>query len=155
MSEEKENRGEKETIKLSGEILFIHRDREGNIIEKDRVKNLIVNKGKEIAAKLLNGVVTNFFNYIQIGTGTAAPTADDTELQVYYAEGQAACSYETDFKAKWAYTFVFSESVTLTESGIFDGPKSSNPNMLARQTFSGKSVSGGESLEVVWTITVG
>jgi hypothetical protein len=144
-----------EGIKLTGEITFIHRDKEGNVKEIDVIKNLVVNKGKEIAAKLLNGVVTNFFDYIQIGTGTTAPVPGNTALETYYSEGAATCAYEADYKAKLSYTFAFSEVVTITESGVFDGPHGGAPNMLARQTFSGKAMGVGESLEVVWTTTVG
>jgi hypothetical protein len=154
MGEEKKE-GMAEGIKLSGEITFIHRDKDGNVKEIDVIKNLVVNKGKEIAAKLLNGVVTNFFDYIQLGTGTTAPTLTDTALQTYYSEGAATCAYEADYKAKWSYTFAFSESVTITESGIFDGPHGGAPNIGARQTFSGKPMLIGESLEVVWTMTAG
>jgi len=150
MEEEK-----REEIKLKGEIEITHRDKDGKVIEKEIVKNLIVNKGKEFAAKLLNGVVTNFFDYLQIGTGTTGPTVTNTALETYYSEGAAACSYEADYKARLSYTFGFSESVTITESGVFDGPQVGPPNMFARQTFSGKVMSSGESLEVVWTVTAG
>jgi len=142
-------------IYLRGEFELIGRDKNGKIKFREKHKNLIVNKGKEIAAKLLNGVVTNFFDYIQIGTGTTSPAATDTALAAYYSEGAASLSYEADYKAKFAHTFTFTEAVTIRESGVFDGPHSAGPNMLARQTFSGKAMASGESLEVVWTITVG
>jgi hypothetical protein len=99
-------------------------------------------------------VATNFFDYIQIGTGMTGPAPGNTTLETYYAEGAATCAYEADYKAKLAYTFAFAEAKTITESGVFDGPTPA-PNMLARQTFSGKAMLTGESLEVVWTITVG
>lgn len=140
---------------LSGEVELIHRDKDGNIIDKQKIKNLIVNVGKEYVAKLINGVVTDPFTYIQIGTGTTAPVSTNTTLETFYAEGSAACSYEADYKARFAYTFNFTESVTITESGIFDGLQATSPHMLSRRTFTGKAMSATESLEVIWTITVG
>jgi len=142
-------------IKLRGELKLIRRDIDGEIIDVLRKKNLIVNKGKEIVAKLINGVHTKPFKYIQIGTGTASPTASDTALQSYYAEGEATVSYEADFKCKWAYTFTFNEAVSITEAGLFDDTVSANPNMLARQTFSARDMQAGQSLEVIWVIVVG
>jgi hypothetical protein len=142
-------------IKLSGAVTFVHRGVDGKVKEIDVVKNLIVNKGKEVVAKLINGVTTDFFDYIQIGTGTTAPAATDTALQTYYSEGLASRTYEADYRARLAFTFSFAESVTITESGVFDKAKAASPNMLARQTFAGKAMASGESLEVVWTITVG
>lgn len=155
MGEEGKIEPQENNIKLRGEVEFIHRDKEGKIIERTKIENLIVNKGKEIVAKLINGVATNFFDYIQIGTGMTGPAPGNTTLETYYAEGAATCAYEADYKARFSYTFNFAESVTITESGVFDGARVGSPNMLARQTFSGKGMSSGESLEVVWTVTVG
>jgi len=142
-------------IRLRGELRLIRRDIDGRILDELRKKNLIVDKGKEIVAKLINGVHTKPFKYIQIGTGTASPTASDTALQSYYAEGEATVSYEADFKCKWAYTFTFNESVSITEAGLFDDSHSASPNMLARQTFSARDMQAGQSLEVIWVIVVG
>lgn len=141
-------------VKLVGEIELIVRDRDGKIIQREKIKNVIVNKGKEVIAKLINGISTKYFRYIQIGTGTAAPTPSDTELQSYYAEKEALCSYQADFKAVFSVTFTFSESVTITESGIFNDSKVASPDMLCRQVFTGKSMSEGQSLDVIWTIGV-
>jgi len=144
----------KEEIKIVGEVELISRDKEGKIKDRQKIKNVVVNKGKELMAKLLNGVSTKYFRYIQIGTGTTAPSNTDTALEAFYAEKEASCSYQSDFKAVFSATFTFGETVTITESGVFNDAKAASPDMLCRQTFAGKTYSSGESLEVVWTITI-
>jgi len=141
-------------IKIFGELELIVKDKNGKIISREKIKNIIVNKGKEALAKLLNGVSTKYFRYIQIGTGTAAPTPSDTALDSFYAEKEALCSYKADFKAVLSVTFTFSEAVVITESGVFNDTKAASPDMLCRQVFTGKSMSEGQSLDIVWSIGV-
>ncbi|MEM2191829.1 MAG: hypothetical protein QW540_10440 [Archaeoglobaceae archaeon] len=141
-------------LKLKGRLKLITRDSRGTVLDVLDKDNLIVKGGREAVAKLLCGVHPRSFGYIQIGTGTRPPSSDDTALESYYTEGRALTAYEPEYKAKWAYTFLFDESVTITEAGLFDAPITQDPVMLARQTFSGRVMLPGQTLEVVWVITV-
>jgi len=141
-------------ITIVGEVELISRDKNGRIVDRRKMKNIVVNKGKELMAKLLNGLSNKYFKYIQIGTGTTAPSSSDTALESFYAEKEAACSYQPNFKAIFSATFTFGETVTISESGVFNDAKAASPDMLCRQTFAGKTYTSGESLEVVWTITI-
>lgn len=150
-----------EKIETHDELTMILRDKSGNIKSEDRFDDLIVNKGKEMMAKLLIGVSINPFDYIQIGEGSTAPTLTDIALEdqtnkTLYENGenQATCIYEADYKAKLSATFVFSDSVSITESGVFDGLLSGPPNMLCRQVFSSREAETGDTAEIVWTITM-
>jgi len=161
-----EKKMENERLKMAGRVVFTHFDKEGKVIKRWRCDNLVVNRGKEIVAKLLNGVVTNFFDYIQIGVGTTEkiegeivkvthmPREDDTALEGYYMEGAAKRSYDEYYKgARWSYTFGFIEPVTITEAGLFDGPHDTAPNMLSRVVFPAEVIEASECLLVVWIIS--
>lgn len=140
-------------IELKGICTVIVRDKNGRILSIERKKNVITDAGKAHVAKLLGGLVSDYFSYIQIGTGTASPSASDTSLQSYYAEKEASVSVSGS-SVVFGATFSFSEDVTITESGVFSGAKATSPVMLCRQVFAGKSMSAGQYLEVVWTIGV-
>lgn len=146
-----------EKIGLSGEIEFKHFSPSGELLETIEIHNLVVNAGLEFVSKLINGVATNFFDYIAIGTGTTAATATDTQLETEITTGGGeralgTLTYEASYKAKFENTFNFTSSFAVTESGILDA--STAGNMLCRQTFSAINVANGDSLQVTWKITV-
>lgn len=144
-----------EKIHLKGEVTLRH-FRNGKLIEERKIPNIIVNVGKAQVAGLINGVVTTPFQYIAIGTGTTAESATDTALQNEIARGLATCSRTTtnvtNDTAQLVYTFTFTASYAITESGCFDA--SSGGNMLCRKTFSAINVVSGDSLQITWKIVV-
>lgn len=143
------------TMKITGDITIVHKDVDGSVIDTIEVKNLVTNAGKERIAKLLTGLSTSPFKYIQLGTSNNTPALTDTQLYGYYTEGQATLSYEAPGRAIFKYTFTFSESVTIREAGIFDNKRNQNPTILSRGTFSDRAVTAGQSFEVTWRITIG
>lgn len=152
----------KEGFVLKDELVITHRDKDGNVVSEEHLEDLIVNKGKEFAAKLLNGVSTNPFDYIQIGEGTTPPVVGDTAMEdqtnkALYEDGEkfASVTYVADYKARLSCTFSFTGSVSITESGVMDRPQGESPNMLCRRTFGAKNMNDGEALGVIWTITIG
>lgn len=133
----------------------------GNFVETKNVANLVTNAGKAVAAGLLTGDVTNFFDYIAVGTGTTAADATDTTLETETAASgltRAASTNSrvttdvTDDTAQFVKAFSVSGTVAVTESGVFDA--SSAGNMLARQTFSAINVVSGDTLTITWKIDV-
>jgi len=128
----------------------------GKILQEEEKCNLIVNDGLERVAKLLNGVNSTYFRAIAIGTGTTGATNSDTELETEYTRALATLSYEADYKAKFTKTFEFGSGVEedITEAGIFDSDTASGSTMLARTTFTAKSVSIDVDLIVTAEITV-
>jgi hypothetical protein len=128
----------------------------GEIIEKEVVSNTVVNTGLEALAKLINGVSTDNFTVIAIGTGSTAVSNGDTALETEVTRASATCTYEADYKAKYQKTFTFGsgEAYDITELGIFDSVTASGSVMLNRVVFSAKSVNSDISLVVTGTITV-
>jgi len=72
----------KDGLKFKGKFVLTLRDLDGNVVEKQIVDNLVVNVGKYVFARQINGefTYTGAINYLAVGTGTASPAATDTKL---------------------------------------------------------------------------
>lgn len=148
--------GFSDSVPVTGQFEIIHH-REGEEIFHSIEKNLVVNVGKVQIPKLVCGLSSAFFNYIQIGLSTNTPSVEDTHLYSPYMEGIATCSYGADYKAIFDYIFTFTESKTITEAGVFNGSYGAVPAplMLCRGTFVGRPVIAADNLEIKWRTTFG
>lgn len=139
-------------VKIESRIYHI---RNGRIIAT-RKGTTFVNSGKAAVAGLINGVVTNYFEYIAIGTGTDNESATQTSLSNETHRAAATTSRVTtnvsNDTAKWVHTFSFTSNYAICESGIFDS--SSGGTMLARAKFSTLNVESGDKLQVTWKAVV-
>ena len=151
----------REGFKLKGDVIIETR-RDGKVIEREELKNLIVNVGKERVAKLLaQGVGGTAFGYIAIGESSSGDSASatDTALVSEVTRGQADNSggdYEADYKAIFEKTFTFDsgESYEIAEAGVSDSASASGECLLDRFVFSAKSVDSDTDLYIKITITV-
>lgn len=148
--------GQRERLGLKGWINFKHFDQQGNLIGEYETPNTIVVDGLAQAAGLINGVVTEAFDHIAIGTGTTAASSSDTALVAEAERASATCSRttttETNDTAQLVNTFSFNAGSAITESGVQDA--ASVGTILCRQTFSAINVSSGDSLQVTWKVAV-
>ena len=151
-------KGFSNSIGLNGKLTITHL-RNGQILEVINTPNTIMNAGLASASGLLNGVVSNYYDYLAIGIGTAAPAATQTTLTSEITDdgGARATSTNTQITtgvandtAQFVKQWTFSGTFAVTESGIFD--TSSAGNMLARQTFSAINVISGDSLQITWKV---
>jgi hypothetical protein len=128
----------------------------GQLIESEEICNTIVNDGLERVARMIVGDNLTYFRAIAIGTGTNSVNPTDTQLQIEFTRALATLSYQANYQAKLTHTFTFGSGVsqTITEAGIFDSNTVSGSKMLARTTFSGKSVTNAVTLIVTATISV-
>ena len=129
----------------------------GDIIDEERIHNIVVNDGLQRVAKRLFSNTEDFFDYIAIGTDNTSAIASDVALGSEVTREQATVSYEADYKSKFEKVFTFGsgESYTITEAGIFDDATASGSTMFNRLVFTGKSVDADTSLSITITITVG
>ena len=123
--------------------------------------NLITTVGKGLVAGLINGDITNFFDYIALGTGTNAAAAGDTALQTETSASGLARAATTNSRvttdttndtARFVKVFTAGASVAITEAGIFDA--SAAGNLLARQVFSAVNVVSGDTFTPTWDIDI-
>lgn len=147
----------KKTFNISAPQMFLF----GSWTDKKVVANLVTNAGKAAAAGLLTGDITNYFDYIAVGTGTTAAALTDTTLETETATSGLSRAASTNSRvttdvtndtAQFVKAFSVSGTVAVTESGVFDS--ASTGTLLARQTFSVINVVSGDTLTITWKIDV-
>lgn len=150
-----------EGLKVHGSFELLHRNAAGEILDQRTIKNLVVDVGKAGIAGLINGVVTNFYDYMAIGTGTTAAAAGDTALgtEISTSGGARALATlsrvtttDTNDTAQFVLTYSFTGSFAVTEAGLFDA--SAAGNLLCRQVFSAVNVANGDSLQITWKVQI-
>lgn len=134
----------------------------GNMVKVAVDKNLIVTRGLQILAQQVNGQTTAPVTAIALGSGTTAPSAGQTALVTELTTnglGRAAATVSnqttnaSNDTARWVHTFNATGSATVAEEGLFDN-NSSGGNMLARNTFSGISLTNGDSLQITHDVVM-
>ena len=150
----------KDSITLKGDMVIERRRKDGTVIDKEEVKNLIVNTGKERVAKLIGILETGIVGFTHIGIGESG-TGDsvavgDTGLVSESVRESATRSYEASYKAVFENTFTFATGVSygIKEAGLFDGATPTGSVMLDRFLFSEKLVDSDTDLYIKITITV-
>ncbi len=145
-----------DNLTLKGKAIIERRRKDGSVIDREEVSNLIVNAGKERVARLIGGVGSGVsaFTHIAIGEGIIAPAVGDTALVTEQEREAPTIAYEASYKCSFEHIFTFGSGVayTITEAGIFD--QASGGTMLDRFTFSDKVVDSDTDLYIKITITV-
>ena len=143
-------------------ILQVFDSQTGELKGKIENHNLVVDVGLDEMAQATFGVGgsgSTDFDYIEIGTGTTAPTATDTTIET------SACSRIQDASPDVNSATSGETSVSvissfdggtcagaITEAGIFNG--AAGGQMLARSTFGAVTIASGDTLNVNYTITI-
>lgn len=114
------------------------------------------NTGIASVAGLINGEVTNFFEYIALGSGTTAEDATQTALVTEITTNGGARAEATNSQvtttvtndtAQFLKTFSFTGTLAINECGVFDA--ASTGVMLMRHKFtSTKNVDDSDSLQL-------
>ncbi len=143
-------------LTLRGDVVLELRKKDGSVIEREELTNLIVNVGKEHVARLIGNVGSGIsaFTHIAIGEGIVAPDVGDTTLGTEQERESATVAYEASYKCVFDHTFTFGSGVSyaITEAGVLD--QASGGTLLDRFTFSAKNVDSDTDLYVKITITV-
>lgn len=143
-------------------ILQVFDTATGELKNKIENHNLVVDVGLDEMAQATFGVGgsgSTDFDYIEIGTGTTAPTATDTTIET------SACARIQDASPDVNSAISGETSVSvissfdggtcaggITEAGIFNGL--AGGQMLARSTFGVVTIGSGDTLNVNYTITI-
>ena len=152
----------KESLTLKGDVIIERRTKEGKVIDREELKNLIVNVGKTLVAKLLTqGVGGTAFGYIAIGesgSGDSVAVGDIalvSEVTRALADNSGG-AYEANYKAIWEKTFTFGsgESYSIKEAGISDSATESGQTLLDRFVFAEKLVDSDTDLYCKVTVTI-
>lgn len=144
-------------VGLVGLIEITLRDKDGNIKDTRKIKNLIVDAGLAGLASRINGSGAEAaFTYLEVGIGTTAAGAAQTALVSAIVDSGLARAAATASRtttnvandtAKLTKTFTgFTVSKAVTEVGAFNA--ASTGTMLGRQVFTAVNVASGDSLQI-------
>lgn len=112
--------------------------------------SIITDAGLVEKAKLLNGISTAPFTVMALGSGSAAPAAEQTELATEIttnggARKEATVGYEAGNKAVWSAVFSFTGPLTVRELGILNNL--SGGTLYLRHVWDAdKNVENGENI---------
>ena len=143
-----------ETLKLSGQIAIVLRDKDGNVKEERTEKNLVVTTGLGYIASRMKDASATAMTHMALGSGTTAAAAGQTDLVTLLGAREAldsttvtanAVAYVSSFEAGDA-------TGAVTEAGIFNA--STSGTMLCRVVFSVVNKAADDTMTVTWTITL-
>jgi hypothetical protein len=127
----------------------------GKVVQRERVHNLVTLAGRNMIRDLLYTPTLIGLTHIGVGSGTTAPAAGDTALQV-----QRDRPLVTKFAAasgKLTATLYLppttsANNFTLTEVGIFTA--ATGGTLFARATHSGIAKNQGNSITYTWDFNI-
>lgn len=143
-----------EPIKFSGQVNIVRLDQHGNVLEEVNVKNLVVDAGKALIAKLVTGTAATAVTHMALGTSSTAAAAGQTTLVA--EAGRVSMTTKTASANVMSFIGIFPAGTgtgTLQEAGLFNA--SSAGDMMCRTVFSSITKGVNDSISITWTITVG
>jgi len=141
----------KDSLKLTGAVSLVLRDKDGNVKQTKEAKNLIVNTGLNFICDRMKDDETAM-THMALGSGTTAAAAGDTALGSQLGSRVSLTSSTvTDNQIVYVCSFpAGSGTGAVTESGIFNA--ASAGTMLCRVVFSTVNKSADDTLQITWTI---
>jgi len=148
-----------ETLKLSGQLNIVLRDKDGKIKEERVVKNLVVTTGLNYIASRIKDATETAMTHMALGSGTTSAAAGQTGLVTLLgAREDLDSTTVTDNAVAYVSSFGADDgssadtSGAVTEAGIFNA--SSGGTMLSRTTFDVINKAEDDTMSVTWTITL-
>ena len=144
-----------------GALVNVHavlRGPDGTIKAERRAHNLVTDVGcAHIADQLASSQDEVAMSHMAIGTGSAAPAAEDTTLATEldrnaldsFAQGAGGDDHKVAYVASWA---AGDGTGALVEAGILNA--ASAGTLLARVVFSVINKGAADTLEITWTLTI-
>lgn len=143
-----------EPIKFIGEVSIKKYDENGILTQDVHVKNLVVDAGKTLIAKLITGQSATSVSHMALGTSNTAAAAAQTTLVA--EAGRVALTTKTSSSNVMSFVAIFPAGTatgTLQEGGLFNA--ASGGDMMCRSTFTSVTKGVNDTVSITWTITVG
>lgn len=143
----------KDSLKLTGAVSFVLRDKDGNVKLTKEAKNLIVDTGLNFICDRMKDDETAM-THMALGSGTTAAAAGDTALGTQLGS-RVSLTSSTVTSNQIVYVCSFpagSGTGAVTEAGIFNA--ASAGTMLCRVVFSEVNKSADDTLQITWTISL-
>jgi hypothetical protein len=146
-----------ETLKLSGQLNIVLKDKDGNVKDSREVKNLVVNAGLAYIASRMVGTTKGVMSHMALGSGTTTAAAGQTDLVSILGSREALDSTTitgtNSEKVQYVASFEAGDATgAVTEAGIFNA--STSGDMLCRTVFSVVNKAADDTMTVTWTITL-
>jgi len=146
-----------ETLKLSGQLNIVLKDKDGNVKDSREVKNLVVNAGLAYIASRMVGTTKGVMSHMALGSGTTAAAAGQTDLVSILGSREVLDSTTitgtNSEKVQYVASFEAGDATgAVTEAGIFNA--STSGDMLCRTVFSVVNKAADDTMTVTWTITL-
>jgi hypothetical protein len=148
-------------LKISG-LIEIEVIRDGKVVDKRKIKNLITTAGKGEVTNLMGNVSSPAsFTYLAVGTGATAAAAGDTTLQTEITDSGLARASATVTRQTTTTTndtlrliksWTVSGTKAITECGIFNA--ASAGVLLGRQVFTAVNVVSSDTFQVTYSVSL-
>lgn len=143
-----------EGLKATGEV-FIDIIKDGQVVEKRHVPNLVVTIGKNFIASRMTGTAQSVMSHMAIGSGSTAVAAGDATLVTEL--GRVSLGSSTASGSTITYTATFPGGTgtgNVVEAGIFNAAGANNGFLLCRTVFPVVSKQVADTIAVTWVVTI-
>lgn len=145
-----------DVVGVRGQVLLTWRDLDTGAIERRTVTNLVVTTGLTHIASVVAGTATGAW-YIELGTGTTAPTSGDTALGTPSAGSWRSVTAQTASSSSATFGAVYpaaSSNGTWTEVGLFGGATATaGSGSLVARIVTTVTKTSSQVLTVSWSLT--
>lgn len=142
----------KDTLKVTGDVAIVVKDKDGNVKDSREIKNLVVTTGKEYIAERMVGTPTAM-SHMAVGANNSAAANSDTTLPGEL--GRVALTSSTVAGTVVTYVASFPAGTgtgAVTEAGIFNDVTAGD--MLCRTVFAVVNKGNDDTMSITWQITV-
>jgi beta-xylosidase len=141
-----------DNLKVTGEVAITVFDKDGNVKQKQSIKNLVVSAGRDFIASRMVGTPTAM-SHMAVGSGAVAAALANTALGAEL--GRVTLATNTSSVNVVTYTANFPAGTgtgALTEAGVFNA--SSAGTMLCRTVFAVVNKGADDAMSITWQVTV-
>jgi hypothetical protein len=142
-----------DSLKLSGRVGIVLRDKDGNIIQEQTTENLVVNDGLNFICSRMEGTSQDVMSHMAVGTDNTAVAAGDTTLGTELARVALTSTTVSTNTIEYVASYAAGTGTgALVEAGIFNA--ASAGDMLCHVVFDVINKAAADSMTITWTITL-
>jgi hypothetical protein len=143
----------KDESRALGKLTIEVKDKDGNLKQKQEVKNLVVDTGLDYIASRMKDATATAMSHMAIGTGSTAAAAGNTALGSEAARQALTSTTVTSNAVAYVASFAAGEGTgAITEAGILNA--GSGGTLLCRTVFSVVNKGASDSMTITWTVTI-
>ena len=143
----------KDESRALGKLTIEVKDKDGNLKQKQEVKNLVVDTGLDSIASRMKDATATAMSHMAIGTGSTAAAAGNTALGSEAARQALTSTTVTSNAVAYVASFAAGTGTgAITEAGILNA--ASGGTLLCRTVFSVVNKGASDSMTITWTVTI-